>query len=124
MRFLIPLLTVLALSVFTSTAHAELDQKRMIDLQSTLLKFLSARQSEGRYVIFNPERGELLALAPASLHPKIVPFRNGYFLCADFLTGDGTTYEVDFLAMPVDDGFAITQTLFDSRDAIRRTMGK
>jgi len=93
-------------------------------LQSTLLSFLSERETDGRYVIFNPEAGELLRLAPACMPPKIVPFRNGYFLCADFLTDDGTTYEVDFLLMPVGDGYAITQTLFDARDSIRRTMGK
>ena len=108
----------------SAPARAELDQGRMVALQSTLLSFLSERETDGRYVIFNPEARELLSLAPASLHPKIVPFRNGYFLCADFLTEDGTAYEMDFLVMPVGNGFAITQTLFDARDSIRRTMGK
>ena len=124
MRFIISVAAALMLGFSVSAARAELDQSRMIALQSTLLSFLSERESDGRYVIFNPEDGELLRLAPASLHPKIVPFRNGYFLCADFLTEDGTSYEVDFLVMPVGGGFEITQTLFDARDSIRRTMGK
>jgi hypothetical protein len=107
-----------------NSARAELDQGRMIALQSVLLTFLSERESEGHYIIFNTDSGELLKLSPASLHPKIVPFQKGYFLCADFLSDEGTTYEVDFLVMPIKDGFAITQTLFDSRESIRKTMGK
>lgn len=107
-----------------SLARADMDMQRKITLQTALLEFLDDRQEGGRYVIFNPTQGELLPLAPSSLHPKIVPFRNGYFLCADFLADDGTSHEVDFLAMPVGDGFQITQTLFDARDAIRRIAGK
>ena len=124
MRFALPFLMVIGLSLSAFSARAELDQSRMIALQSTLLNFLSERESEGRYVIFNAAAGELMRLSPASLHPKIVPFRNGYFLCADFVTEEGTTHEVDFLVMPVGDGFQITQTLVDDRDAIRKTMGK
>ncbi|WP_281019935.1 MULTISPECIES: hypothetical protein [unclassified Minwuia] len=124
MRQIASLAAAIVLFCSINTAHAELDQSRMIALQSTLLSFLGERESDGRYVIFNTDSGELLKLSPASLHPKIVPFRNGYFLCADFVADGGTTYEVDFLVMPVRDGFAITQTLFDSRDSIRKTMGK
>lgn len=124
MRAIISIAAALMLGFSVSAARAELDQSRMITLQSTLLSFLSERESDGSYVVFNPEDGELLRLAPASLHPKIVPFQNGYFLCTDFLTEDGTTYEVDFLVMPVGGGFEITQTLFDARDSIRRVMGK
>lgn len=124
MRLAAPLIALLMLFATLSAARAELDQGRMIELQSTLLTFLDERESDGRYVIFDPEAGELMRLSPASLHPKIVPFRNGYFLCADFLSEDGTTHEIDFLVMPVGEGFRITQTLVNDRDAIRRTMGK
>ncbi len=124
MRWLSSLIFIAFMAGSLSTARADIDQQRMVELQTALLGFLDQRQEAGRYVLFNPAAGELLPLSPSSLHPKIVPFRNGYFLCADFLADDGTTYEVDFLAMPVGDGFQVTQTLFDARDAIRRIAGK
>lgn len=124
MRLIASLTTAFILIWSVSSARADLDQSRMITLQSTLLSFLDERESDGRYVIFDTNTGVLLKLSPANLHPKIVPFRNGYFLCADFVTDDGVVHEVDFLVMPVRDGFAITQTLFDSRESIRKTMGK
>lgn len=93
----------------------------MAQLETALEAYVGDRTENGRFVYFNPVRGEFERYGAIVGPIRIIALPDGrYVLCARVQTADGRNVEIDFLALVDARGSRVIQTLVDQHGAVLR----
>lgn len=102
-----------------ANASQDLSEKTRMGLQIALMQYIDQRTENGQFLHLDANAHALVGYYPANLHPKIIPYKDHYVLCADFRRKDGSKVEIDFLAVNNGNGVQVIQTLVGQRAAIK-----
>ncbi|MEO1679429.1 MAG: hypothetical protein AAFU80_14860 [Pseudomonadota bacterium] len=93
------------------------DEKASIsaELQAAMQRHIARSSIEGAILDLDTETGEMRRLYPTKAHPMIMVGEGYFVLCADLLTEDGQSFEVDYFVAQTDRGFQIFRTEIDNR---------
>lgn len=119
------LITALSL-VFLTTglAFAGNDSSIKGELRKNITRsmetFIGDKTIGDTFYIYDTVKGELLNLKFKKLHKGIVKKGDFYVSCADFVDGEGTKFDLDFLVMPKDQSLTTIQAVVHSVDGKKR----
>ena len=76
----------------------DLTPETKLALQSTIAAFIDhASDADGGFRYIDRVSGSMQTAYPGSMHPKIIPVGDDYFLCIEMLDPAGNAKLVDFL---------------------------
>lgn len=95
------------------------------DIQNTMRDYIKENQVDGVFVIFDPVKNLAMAhLNFEKLHEGIVTMSGFYISCADFVSADGTPYDIDFMVAQGLDGYRVMDSVIHAVDGKKRTYHK
>jgi hypothetical protein len=113
-----PFLILAALLLIASPAAAgddpSIQGETRNGVQAAMTRFIAAQEVDGALLHYDPAAGKLLRLKLDELHEGIVRKGDFYVSCADFVSHDGTAYDIDFLVVPAGDSFRVNQAIVHS----------
>ena len=89
-------------------------------IQSAMQDFIEGHSVGGKILHYDPVDGELLQLRLETLHEGIVKKGDFYVSCADFVGEGGRKFDVDFLVVPIGEGFRVNQAIVHSVEGKKR----
>ena len=116
-------LTVLAVCAALAAPAAAKDTTVLkAELQAAMQRHIDRSLIDGALPYLDLESGEVTDLYPTEAHPMIFTIGEGYVLCADLRTMEGTSRPVDFYLMPSGRRYKIVRIEIDNRPPLKALM--
>lgn len=117
------LMTSLAPAPAAAWNNTDLTPETKLALQSAVAAFIDhASDADGGFRYIDRASGRMQTAYPGSMHPKIIPVGDDYFLCIEMLDAAGNPKLVDFLMRRTTVGWLIVDVIFDRRDLVKKAV--
>ena len=102
----------------------EIPADLQVKLQQAMLKHLDEVMVDGAYTYVDTKERSADTIYMANIHPMIIQFGDGYFVCSEMVDGQGKNRTADFLVRPIRGEYRVVQMIVNDRDAVTAAMSK
>jgi hypothetical protein len=88
-------------------------------IQAAMNEHIKDNMVDGRYAIYDAEKGELKWLTLDKLHEGIVKKGDFYVSCADFVDAQGKKYDIDYLVAK-EGSYRVLEAVVHAEDGKKR----
>ena len=107
-----------------SAMAASINNSTRLALQSELRSYISTKTTSGAYTFFDEDNGSIQELKIKAIHPVIFVKGDRFLMCADFIDQKGKKVVIDYVMLPVKDGFIIEKELEGQRPKLMEIFEK
>lgn len=97
---------------------ASIDNTTRVALQSELRSYIATKTSDGTYTFFDEEDGSIQEFQIKAIHPVIFAKGDRFLMCADFIDQEGKKVLIDYVMLPVSNGFIVEKELEGQRSRL------
>ena len=107
---ILALMLMMSFSAYAATDNPTVDAKTREAVHQVTMDYIEANTVGGIYRIYDVATNEVVHIKFKKLHSGIRTTDDFHTSCADFVTEDGTHYDIDFLVIQKENGeFTVTQ---------------